>query len=358
MVEDMKVIFLTAGMAGGGTERVIAVLANYLIDRDYQVDIVMTSRDDVAYELDSRIKLLALSGRTGGSIKKRLERVMKLRRIMKENPDATILSFGTETNCFAILAGFGLRKNLVISERNDPNQCGYKCLRNILYHFADKLVFQTKDAVLCFPKKIQKKGVVIPNPITEHLPEPFMGERSKDVVAVGRMQPQKNHKLLLDAFSLFHKTHEEYRLVIYGKGELQPELEKQASELGITDSVVFAGFATDVLQKIWDSAMYVLSSDYEGISNSLLEAMGVGLPVVSTDCPIGGSAMLIEQGVNGLLVPMNDAKGMAEAMAQIADDDVFARKISIEATKVKEKYSSQNICKEWENLVSENEYRR
>lgn len=347
----MKVIFLTAGMAGGGTERVIAVLANYLINKDYQVDIVMTSRDDVDYELDSRIKLQALSGRTGGSIKKRLERVKSLRRVMKENPQATILSFGTETNCFALLAGLGMRKKLIISERNDPNQCAYKPLRNLLYSFADKLVFQTKDAVLCFSQKVQKKGVVIPNPISDNLPQPFTGIRSKDIVAVGRMQPQKNHKLLLDAFALFHKTHQEYRLVIYGKGELQPELEKQAKELGIAKNVVFAGFATDVLQKISDSAMYVLSSDYEGISNSLLEAMGVGLPVISTDCPIGGSAMLIESGVNGLLVPMKDAKGLADAMARIADDEELARKIASEAVKVKEKYSTENICKEWEEVV-------
>ncbi|MBE5875486.1 MAG: glycosyltransferase family 4 protein [Lachnospiraceae bacterium] len=351
MVIDMKVIFLTAGMAGGGTERVIAVLANYLIAKEYQVDIVMTSRDDVEYELDNRINFFALSGRTGGSIKKRMERVKKLRKIMKENPQATILSFGTETNCFALLAGFGLKKKLVISERNDPNQCTYKILRNLLYHLADKLVFQTKDAVLCFSEKIQRKGVVIPNPISDNLPEPFGEVRSKDVVAVGRMQPQKNHKLLLDAFALFHKKHQEYRLVIYGKGELQPELEKQAEELGIAENVIFAGFVTDVLQQIRNSAMYVLSSDYEGISNSLLEAMGIGLPVVSTDCPIGGSSMLIESGENGLLVPMKDARSLAEAMGRIADDEEFARRIAAKAYRVKEMYSTKKICEEWEKVL-------
>lgn len=346
----MKVIFLTAGMAGGGTERVIAVIANYLANKKHQVEIIMTSRDDVAYELDASVKLHALGGRTGGSIRKRVERVLALRRLIKQNKDATFLSFGTETNCFAILAGMGIRKNLVISERNDPNQCEYKVLRNILYRAAQQLVFQTRDAVNCFPKKISSKGIVIPNPIKEDLPEPYEGQRHKEVVAVGRMQPQKNHRLLLEAFSMFHDQYPEYRLVIYGEGELQPELERQAKALGIEEDVCFAGFASDVLDRIRESAMYVLSSDYEGISNSLLEAMGVGVPVISTDCPIGGSAMLIEDGENGLLVPLRDAKALSKAMVRLTDTE-FANRLAKKAMRVKDIYSTESICMQWEKVA-------
>ena len=343
----MKVIFLTAGMTGGGTERVIAILANYFIEKEYEVEIVMTARDEVEYELNPSIVISTLGGRTGGSLKKRVERICKLRNIMKNNKEATILSFGTETNCFALLAGFGRKKKLVISERNDP----YQRLRNMVYRLADKLVFQTEDAAKCFSKRIARKGVVIPNPISDHLPECYEGERRKEIVAVGRIEPQKNHRLLLDAFAVFSHTHPEYQLCIYGKGELQSDLEKQAKDLGIAEQVKFPGFASDVLQRIRTSAMYVLSSDYEGISNSLLEAMGIGLPVISTDCPIGGSKMLIESGINGILVPMNDVKSLAEAMCRVADEKTFAENIACQAKHVREKYSVTSICKEWEKVV-------
>ncbi len=348
----MKVIFLTAGMAGGGTERVIAVLADYLVAKNYEVEIVMTARDEVEYKLDSRVHIYALGGSTGGSIKKRFERVTKLRRIMKDNRSAAILSFGTETNCFALLAGLGLKKKLVISERNDPNQCTYKRFRDIIYRLADKLVFQTKDAALCFNSRIAARGVVIPNPISENLPEPFEGKRNKEIVAVGRMQPQKNHKLLIEAFSIFGRKYPEYHLTIYGKGELQQDLEEQAKELQIADRVHFPGFTADVLHKIQNSAMYVLSSDYEGISNSLLEAMGSGLPVISTDCPIGGSAMLIEDGVNGLLVPLKDADKLAAAMERLTDEE-YSKSLAQQAVKVKELYSTDNICRQWEVVITQ-----
>ncbi len=347
----MKVFFFTAGMTGGGTERVIAVLANYLANKRYEVEIVMTACDEVEYELDSRVRVHFLGGRTGGSLWKRVERAQKIRELFVRNPDAAFFSFGTETNCFALIAGMGINKNLVVSERNDPNQCTYQKFRNIIYRFADKIVFQTQEALECFPKKIAQKGVVIPNPISGQLPEMYEGKRRKEIVAVGRMQPQKNHKLLIDAFALFQKAHPEYQLIIYGKGELQEELQRQVQDLGIENNVLFPGFAQNVLERIRESTMYVLSSDYEGISNSLLEAMGIGLPVISTNCPIGGSAMLIESGVNGILVPMGEPKQLADAMTYIADDEDFAKALACRAKLVKDKYSADNICKKWEELL-------
>ena len=126
----MKVIMVTAGMSGGGTERVIAVLANDMAEKSHEVKIVMTSRDEVAYELHSNVQVLSIGGSTGGSLSKRMKRIRDLRRIFKQDKEQVIVSFGTETNLFSLLAGIGLKNKIIVSERNDPNQCTYPILRN------------------------------------------------------------------------------------------------------------------------------------------------------------------------------------------------------------------------------------
>lgn len=343
----MKVLLLTAVMEGGGTERVIAVLANYMAARKHDVTILMTAGEKVVYELNPAVNVISLGGRTGGSIGKRLDRIRAIRRYYKKDAKRLIVSFGTETNLFALIAGIGLKNKILVSERNDPNRCNYQGLRNAIYTLADGFVFQTKEAMECFERRMTARGEVIPNPVKEGLPTSFKGERKKQIVAVGRLEPQKNHKLLIQAFSDFYKKHPDYSLVIYGKGELEEELKVLSEEKDVSNAVVFAGFATDVIDKIRDSAMYVLSSDYEGISNSLMEAMAIGMPVISTKCPIGGSELLIRDGVNGLLVSVGDKAALSDAMCRIAEDEAVAVKMADEAEKVREDYSSEKICGKW-----------
>lgn len=338
---------VTAGMGGGGTERVIAVLAEYLRQQDWEITILMTAGEEVAYHLHEEIRVIAIGKSTGGSLIKRMKRVGDLRKWFRQDKEQLVLSFGTETNLFTLLAGMGLKNKIIISERNDPNQCGYTALRNLLYRMADKLVFQTEDAKLCFPKKIANKGVVIPNPLAEGMERITARERNRDIVAVGRLEPQKNHKLLLQAYARFAQSYPEYRLVLYGKGYLEQELKALAQELQIADKVLFAGFASDIREKIQNAAMYVLSSDYEGISNSLMEAMALGLPVISTDCPIGGSKMLIRNKENGLLTPVGDAEVFTEAMCYIAEDEDRAEAMGRQAEAIRQEYASETICQRW-----------
>ncbi len=343
----MKIIMVTAGMSGGGTERVIAVLANYMAKKDCDVMIVMTSRDEVVYELQNRVQVLSIGGSTGGSLLKRIKRVCNLRKLFRQDKEQIIVSFGTETNLFSLLAGIGLKNRVIVSERNDPNQCSYPRLRNVVYRMADGLVFQTEEARSCFPKKIAGRGCVIPNPLAEKMEPDLKRERNREVVTVGRLEPQKNHALLLRAFCGFVEFYPDYRLVLYGKGYLEKELKALAKELQIEEKVFFAGFAENVKEKIQNAAMFVLSSDYEGVSNSLMEAMALGLPVISTDCPIGGSAMLIEDKVNGLLIPVGDEKALTDAMKYMAEDISRAEKIGKKAEYVREKYSVEQICEKW-----------
>lgn len=205
----------------------------------------------------------------------------------------------------------------------------------------------------CFSAKVQKHSWIIPNPMSERIPLPYKGaERKNKIVAVGRLEEEKNHMLLLDAFQCFAKEYPEYELIIYGSGVLLPQLENKAELLGISDKVVFAGFVKGVLEEIADAKMYVLSSDYEGMSNSLLEAMGIGMPVISTDCPIGGSAMLIEDGENGLLVPVGNVMALSNAMKQIVANPELTEKLSKNAARCREKYSVDKICEQWLEVLN------
>lgn len=343
----MQIIFVTASMTGGGSERVIAGLSEQFVSMGHEVFIIMTAGSQIAYELPEAVSISIIGEQTGGSVKKRFDRIFELRKSFKNHKQALIISFGTETNMFCILANLGRKQKLIISERNDPNKCTYKLLRNIIYSMGKDFVFQTEDALRHFSKKIQKRGIVIPNPLLNSIPTPYMGEREKKVVAVGRLTHQKNHRLLLEAFADFSKEEKEYQLVLYGQGELQEMLENQAEELNIQNNVIFAGFKSDILECIKSASMYVLSSDYEGISNSLLEAMALGLPVISTDCPIGGSRMCIQNGVNGILVELNNKRELAEAMKKIAADTKFAKELGVQAAKIRDRFALEKIAKQW-----------
>lgn len=340
----MKIVFVLPDMPGGGSERVVAMLANEYAKRGYQTAILLFAGNQVAYPLDERIEVYIAGKASGGNPLIQMSRLFKMRRYYRKNKGCYIFAFCVRGSIFSVIAAAGIPHRLLVSERNDPTRMSGKRLRDWSYRKAEKLVLQTEEVKRYFSEDIQRKSVVIPNPVAGSMPEPFQGERKKQIAAVGRLQPQKNHRLLLDAFAAFHKIHTDYELHIFGIGELENELKNHAKELQIKDYVIFRGFSPDVQREIWDSAMFVLSSDYEGISNSMIEALSMGVPVISTDCPVGGSRTYIENGVNGLLTPVGDQKALTEAMVRLADDPGLAGRLSANGAKIKEKYSLEKIA--------------
>ena len=340
----MKIVFVLPDMVGGGTERVVALLANEYVKKGYETDILLFAGKHIAYLLDERVKVHIVGEVSGGNPILRLQRVINMRRFYKKNKDCCIFAFSVMGAVFSVVASLGIPCRMLVSERNDPTRYEHQKIRNWAYKKAEKIVLQTEDMRTCFPDKLSGKMVVIPNPVPDDIPEPYMGIRQKRVVSVARLQPQKNQKLLLDAFSQFIKKYPEYELYLFGVGILEKELKEQAKKLSIADKVIFKGFSSEVREKIRDSAMFVLSSDYEGISNSMIEALAMGIPVISTDCPIGGSRMYIQDHINGLLTPVGDADALCKAMCDVAGNEELAKKLSQNGAKIRETYHLGKIA--------------
>ena len=332
-------------MTGGGTERVISLLADSYMHKGYEVAIMQFAGYEHTYDLNPGIEDFTIAPQSKGNPLIMFRRIQAMKRYFRQNPDCYIFAFCVMGAITAAIAAPGKHRHLLVAERNNPRSCKIPHLRNWAYHRADVITFQTEAGISYFDSRIAKKAVVIPNPIdASAIPERYTGVRRHRIVTVGRLHKQKNQKLLLKAFGNFYVKHRDYELHIYGKGELEKELKEYAAYLGIVQEVIWHGFSEKVKEEICDSRMFVLSSDYEGISNSMLEAIAMGIPAISTDCPIYGARSYIQDGISGLLTPVGDCEALVEAMSRIADDDQLAERISENGAKIRMAFGVDEIA--------------
>ncbi len=353
-MSNKRYMFFDGNMGSGGAERVITLLANRMIENGESIEVLTYRRARLFFPLDKRVKVHSVCEECSSSSLP--ARVKWMRRHIKENADCFI-SFLAPYNMLALVATRGLKVEVIVADRNDPRFVPEKkpvrFMRDFLYRFADKVVCQTDSNKAYFEKSIGQKCSVISNPV--NLPEQWRGaalkaETKKVVVSVGRLKPQKNQRMLLEAFALFHKQFPDYSLVVYGEGDMRDELVRLAANLGVKDSVSFPGNETDIFSKLSEAAMFVLSSNYEGMPNALLEAMCVSLPVVSTK--VSGAVDLIIDGENGLLVDCGNSNQLADAMIKMMSDETLRKRCAEKAGELNEKLSIESVSSEWESLLN------
>lgn len=352
----MRIIVAIDHFKAGGAERVASVIINRLC-LQHEVHVVVME-EEVNYPLDfEHITIHGIRYNTANKALKVWTKLRNYRRIVREVRADLILSFASFMSIYtaAALLWNGRRMTKVImSERTDPmrepTSFLARYLRNRAYSSADFLVCQTPWVKDFFERKIRANCVVIPNPITPNLPE-WRGQNSKVIMTACRLTGQKNLPLLLRAFKRLHEEHSDWQLIIWGDGELRKELESWVVAHGLKEAVRMPGFTRHSIGAMEQSYLYVSSSDYEGISNSMLEALGVGIPTICTDCPVGGARMFIDSGVNGLLVPVGNEEALLEAMRRMVEERNFALSCSVASRAVNETLRVEKVVDKWLELI-------
>lgn len=390
-----EVIFFIDSLGGGGAERVVSVLSNDLVKKNYDVSVIMLLKRDFAYTLNEKVNTLfaedlPVTSFYGKLTRKSFNTWMKFRRriyvpicrrlgfgdklpkwnetsfffyskyaipyreYMKKHKGATAFGFLIRSNITMLMAAKGTEIKTVFCERNNPVRPdvpkNIMKLRDKFCKKCSEAVFQTYEQKVYYTK-IKGKKVVIPNAIKDGLPERFEGDRRCEIVNFCRLSKQKNLPLLIDAFEMILKDYPYYTLRIYGKGEEKDNLIKYINDKNLQENVFINDFAEDIHERIKDAKMFVSTSDFEGLSNTMIEAMAIGLPCVCTDCDGGGARMMINDHENGLLVPKGDLNAVYSAMKEIINDKELAEKLSINATKVKTDLEASKITEKWIEMI-------
>lgn len=345
----------------GGAERVMANLAMYFHEKKYDVILVTQYKKEIEYSIPPEIRRVYSepdeSLLQGGRVHNFYVRARTLREIWRAYKPDVILTFLGKNNLMAIMTALFLPSKVVVSVRGEPTReyrgNAMSRIAKFLFCFADGVVLQTAQARAFFPRAVQKKSVILPNPLAEQFLGRETAQKREDViVTAGRIDENKNQAMLIHAFAKIAEEYPMFRLVIYGEGELRPKLMALAEEKGLADRILFPGSVDDVADRISRARIFALTSDTEGMPNAVIEAMALGVPVVSTDCPCGGPAELIEDGTNGLLVPVGDAYALADAFRKILENKDFEKKLGENARKIAERLAPDKVCAQWEQYLA------
>lgn len=392
------IVFVVGNYKNGGVPMRSTNLANEFARRGYKATILVTKdiAENVFFDIHKNVSIVSLKEYTEAhrndaaaakTLRKRSRKIRTFKRLRyiskffsacdkklqaeirglrrsadiavfaSTNPDCIYIPFGIAYYEDVFYGVKGTNAKIIYAERNAPevefpeNEASRKPYLRLLSK-ANGAVLQTKTE-LEFYQGWLKNSAVINNPVKANLPEPFEGERRKVIVNFCRIAEQKNLPLMINAFMEFRKDHPDYTLEIYGNTVEENEENLKQEYIGLIASLNATEFIkilpprADVHAVVRDCAMFVSSSDFEGLSNSMLEAMAIGLPCVCTDCLGGGASEMITDGENGLLVPMNDVAALADAMSKIADDKQLSNKISVNAAKVRETHKVENIAAQW-----------
>ncbi len=355
----MKILLLNADIGYGGAEKMLAFVANTLSKSiDNQVTF-LTYRDNIVKQtLSERVVHHHIQLEHSGGGKGLISTVRCLRKYIKNNAFDVAIAFLSPSQLRLTLACKGTKTKVILSQRGDPyvKAEGIKSkiiefINNRVFSNADYFVFQTEKARDFYSQKVRKNSAVICNPI---VPLIRTSVRDNDtvkntIVSVARSDlKQKRQDILIDAFCEFYKKHNDYLLELYGDGDDLDLIKEMARK---NSNIRVCGATNSVAEKIQNAAMFVLSSDFEGIPNALLEAMSIGVPCISTDCSPGGAALLIKNRETGILVKSGDSKELAEAMSYFDANVDEREKIGQCGMYVNRKFSADNIAEEWIRVV-------
>lgn len=353
----MKILLYISTMERGGAERVMSVLADEFFQKGHDVILLNDYGDHGvkgAYEVNREIKRIWLTDKNEGNfIAKNAMLMHKIRKVVREEKPDIMLAFLREPSIRMIFSTEGTKVKKYVSVRNDPNvdfvNEKRRAFFNWIYGKADGVIFQTREAMACYSDKVQKKAAVILNPVDRFFFCTKRKTETRNIVAMGRLDSVKNFHMLIDSFALIAGDFTDENLLIYGEGELRKELQTLIHEHGLEGRVLLPGVVDDAAEVLSSAKIFVLSSDHEGLPNALMEALAMGVPCISTDCPCGGPRELISSGENGMLVSTNNSAELAEAMRTLLQDADLRERLGLEAKERAKAFQTEEIVSQWEN---------
>ncbi|MBO4276522.1 glycosyltransferase [Candidatus Saccharibacteria bacterium] len=350
----MKIVFIAYIHGVGGAQKQSVLIANAMANLGCDVTLMILGAIKKEFEIDKRIKVINIE-KKNSRVVGIIDEYFSIKKALKNiRPDVTI-SFWLQPIYLVAAMSKKIRGKIIYSERCDPSNSHYSGLRGLIRHFSfkkvDGFVFQTSAARSFFSKKIQSKSIIIPNPVFIDKTIRRSLRDDGDIVAVGRLHPQKNYKLLIKSFSLIEDKYPSVKLKIYGGGEQKKDLDDMIKKFGLSHQVLLMGESDNVINEIKDARLFVISSDYEGMPNALLEAMSIGLPCISTDWAPGGVSDIIKNGKNGIIVPAKNENELARAMDNLLSDDKKSKMIGEAAKESMEKHNPNKVFEKWYNWI-------
>lgn len=366
----------------GGIERIVTIKANYLADvLGWDITIILAAQNGnkCYYEISDKIKLIDLGlpyyemlemplyKRLMFRHKLKLRHKHKLKEILFQiRPDVTISTFTFESS-FLPTINDGSKKLLEFHfcrghKRLMASSFGYKGLLKLSYLYScweeeniiipkyDKFVVLTKEDKVRWLSKIPKVEY-IPN-ILPFQGQPILDYSSKNVIAVGRLDAQKGFDKLIDIWSLVIRKKSGWNLRIFGDGVDKEKLNNQIVDLGLSNSIQLCGATKDIRSKYLESSIFVMTSRYEGMPMTMLEAKSLGLPVVSYDFPCGPRD-LIADNVDGYIVEDGDKNSFSNKLISLMNDENMRRTFGVKGRENAMRYNVDNVMQLWKQLFTE-----
>lgn len=352
----MKILFVVRSIGYGGASKQLVLTANALAELGHDVVVYSYCWNTPYAVLSNKTKYIPSKeyGKTG----EYLHAIPNIRKVVKKEKPDVIISWRANAGCFTRIATLGLPCRVVYSERTDPYMETSMFLKFATWicGFSDGGVFQTDEARNYY-KRLVQKSVVIPNPFRYEKELPQIcpsGERVNEIALVARFfLPQKRHDIAITAFERVLKRFPSYKLALYGSGSDEQKIRDIVESKGLTDKVIFKGAVPNVIESIRRSKIMILSSDYEGIPNVILEAFAAGVPVVSTDCSPGGARLLIKNGINGFIVPTRNPKDLANQVMAVISSEEDSNRFIAQGRKKLNEFKPDIIFDKWDKYLQE-----
>jgi glycosyltransferase involved in cell wall biosynthesis len=360
---QLPVTLVISSLSAGGAERVLSVMANHWAAKNRQVTLVtLSDNSDDRYSLDDRVRRVALgvegvSNSTWVALAANVRRIVALRRAIRDAAAPVVISFGDIANVLTLLATIGNGTRVIVAEQTDPRRHrigrAWSLLRTLTYRRAYRLVVQTGGLVSwAAPLVGEQRCCVIGNPVRDIDTRSWMAAPARTrrtVLGVGRLVPVKGFDILLHAFAQVAQEFDDWDVVILGEGVEREHLRDLARHLAIDERLSLSGLVLDPERVMAQSDLFVLASRYEGLPNALLEAMAVGMAVIGTET--SGAREIIRDGLNGLLVPIDDVAALAQAMGRLMRDGQARASLGQGARAVRERFNIDRIMAKWDVLI-------